>query len=76
MSPSETVLDLAQRHLSEAEARTERQRQIIAEMERDNHFEAARRARDLLATFCQTVKALRAHIANLQASDPEPRRES
>ena len=45
MRGRETYLDLAQHHVAEAEARVARQKQIINDMERDNHPEAAERAR-------------------------------
>jgi hypothetical protein len=51
------------------EARIERQKQIIAEMERDNHPEGAERARDLMAIFCRTIELMRAHLAELRASN-------
>lgn len=68
MPRRETDLDLAQRHVAEAEVRIERQKQIIAEMERDNHPQAAETARQLLATFCETVELMRAHLAELRDS--------
>jgi hypothetical protein len=69
MAQGETDLEMAERHVVEAEARIERQKQIIAEMERDNHPEAAERARDLMATFCRTIELMRAHLAELRASN-------
>src|SRR5689334_12085011 len=70
MRPGETDLDRAKRHVAEAEAHVARQKQIIDEMERDDHPEAAERARNLLATFCRTLEVMRAHLAELRASTP------
>jgi hypothetical protein len=44
------------------------QKQIIAEIERDNHPQAAETSRQLLATFCETVELMRAHLAELRDS--------
>jgi hypothetical protein len=59
-------LDLAERHVAEAEARVKRQEQIVAEMTRDKHLEAAARARAVLATFCETLTLMRSHLATLR----------
>lgn len=59
----ETALAMAERHVREAEARIARQAEIIAEMERDNHPEAAAVGRGVLATFQNTLEALRDHFS-------------
>jgi hypothetical protein len=44
MRRRETYLGLAQHHVAEAEARVAHQKQIIHDIERDNHPEATERA--------------------------------
>ena len=44
-----------ERHVAEAEQRIVRQREILRELERDAHADAAARARELLAKFEETL---------------------
>ena len=62
MSDGEDLLAMCERHVAEGEARVARQQEIIAEMERDGHTETAARARNLLATFCDTLALARHHL--------------
>lgn len=56
------LLEMAERHVREADARVARQIELIAELERDQHFEAARRGRELLATLTDTLNIARRHL--------------
>lgn len=63
----------AEDHVAVGEKHIARQKDIVAELERDGHAEAAQTARDLLATFEITQKAhiddrdrLRAELAASQ----------
>lgn len=51
----EDALARAARHVAEGEARVARQAAIVAEMERDNHLQAAAQARQVLATPQETL---------------------
>ena len=59
MTQLEDPLAQAERHVTEAEARIARQREIIAELDRDGHERTAAKARQLLATFQQTLDLAR-----------------
>lgn len=50
-----------ERHVAEGEQRIVRQREILRELERDAHADAAARARELLAKFEETLAL---HIAD------------
>jgi hypothetical protein len=63
---SETPVVEARRHVREGEARIQRQIELLAELERDGHEEAARRARELLATMTETLIAARQHLVTEQ----------
>jgi len=47
----ERHLAQAETHVVQGESHLARQKEIVAELERDGHEEAAQAARDLLATF-------------------------
>jgi hypothetical protein len=70
--PRPSDLELAERHVAEAEIRVTRQEQIISEMERHKHFGVAARGRDILATFNATLELLRAHLAVLRRHATRP----
>ncbi len=59
-------LAVAQRHVAQGEERVERQKQIVAGLERDHHPAAAERARVVLATLAQTLALMRSHLAALR----------
>jgi hypothetical protein len=61
--PYEPVLDKAERHVREGEQRVRRQLQLIARLELAGHHEVARRGRELLAAFADTLDAAKAHLA-------------
>jgi hypothetical protein len=70
---AETELEMARRHVADAERRVVRQEQIIAEMVRDNHAEAADAARRLLDTMRFHLKNAIAHLDRLETgSHPMP----
>ena len=52
-------MDDAAKRIADAEARVARQEQIVAEMERDRHPRAAERARAVLGTMRQSLRAMR-----------------
>jgi hypothetical protein len=51
----EAHLAQADRHIAKGEENIARQRETLSELERDGHVDAARRARDLLAQFEDTL---------------------
>ena len=53
---------MAERHVAEGEARIRRQREIVEEMDRDNHPDAAAMGRRTLAVMEQTLRVLRQHL--------------
>jgi hypothetical protein len=53
----ERHLALAEAHVIQGVGHLARQREIVAELERDGHADAAQNARDLLATFEMTQKS-------------------
>ena len=63
---SETPVEQARRHIREGEARIQRQIELLAELERDGHYEAARRARELLSTMTETLAVARRHLETEQ----------
>jgi hypothetical protein len=69
----ESLPEMAERYVREGTIRVERQRQIQAEMERDNHPPAAETAQRILATTEISLRLSRAHLrrfALLEVSDP------
>jgi hypothetical protein len=53
---------MARRHVVEAEARIARQREILREMQRDNHSDATAAAQRLLVTMETTLSMMRDHL--------------
>ncbi|MDO9712490.1 hypothetical protein [Paracraurococcus lichenis] len=62
MALPENALTQAERHVREGEKRVARQISIIEELDRDNHPEAAARARAMLETLRETLELARAHV--------------
>lgn len=58
----EDAVAMAGRHVREAEWRIDRQARLVAELERDDHAEAARTARELLVTMRKSLDLLREHL--------------
>jgi len=55
MEEQETTLEMAERHVHEMTARVARQRELLAEMIRDNHPRAAQMAQVVLDTMITTL---------------------
>jgi hypothetical protein len=68
----ESDLDIAERHVAEAEVCIARQEEIINKLERDNHPDLARMARHVLETFGCTLNLMRVHLIRLRASNSAP----
>ena len=62
MHPPEDALARAERHVREAEEHVAHLVGIVEELDRDNHPEAADRARKVLATLRQSLKLSRDHL--------------
>lgn len=54
-------LALANKHITEGLERIARQKQMVVKLVVDGHAEAARRAADVLAGFCDTLEIMRSH---------------
>ena len=54
----ETPLEMGERHVAEGEVRIARQREIVEEMDRDNHPNAAATARRVLAVMEDSLRLL------------------
>jgi len=67
MSIHESPLELAHRHVREAQQRITKQRQRILELQRDGHDTSS--AEGLLATFEQTLTLMRNHLAEEERLD-------
>ena len=63
MSNQETLVELAERHVREGEARIARQRAILDDMVRDGHPQAAHMAQIVLDTMLRTLQLAQAHLA-------------
>jgi vacuolar-type H+-ATPase subunit H len=72
---SETPVEQSRRHIREGEARIKRQIELLAELERDGHYEAAQRARELLATMTEFLVAARQHLLSEQQLQARRERE-
>lgn len=62
MPSAESPIAMAERHVREGERRIERQRQLIAELERDKHIATADHARRVLAVLQESQRLARAHL--------------
>jgi hypothetical protein len=69
MAAPETTLEWAERHVRQAEAAVARQEEIIAEMDRDGHPEAAARGRKVLETLRVSLRLAREHYQRLLSPD-------
>src|SRR5215510_6826748 len=59
----ETKLDMAKRHVREAEEHVARQRRLVADLRRDEHYDMAEKAEALLQTFEDLLAGHRAGLA-------------
>ena len=66
MTDARQRLLVAERHVREAEARIARQREIIVEMDRDKHPQAAKVGRELLNTLLQSLDVAKQHVERLK----------
>ena len=66
----ETKVQLAERHVREAEARVTRQMEIIEELHRDHHYKLEAEAEALLRVFQDTLKTYQQDLARLRAAQP------
>jgi hypothetical protein len=64
--PSESELEIARRHVKEAEARLVRQETIVAEMERANRPDDVELGRRLVDTLRTSLRLARAHVERLE----------
>ena len=55
-------LDLCERHVREGEDRVLRQIELVGQLERDGHTEAACRGRELLAVLTESLELARRHL--------------
>ena len=65
-TPPASSLDVARRHVSEAQDRVLRQEEIVLEMERAGQTEAARVGRDLLDMMRSALDLARRHLERLE----------
>jgi hypothetical protein len=61
MTEPESIQEMVRRHVLEGEKRAARQRQLLAEMERD-HPVAAEKARMILETLEKSLELARRHL--------------
>ncbi|WP_424139109.1 hypothetical protein [Roseomonas chloroacetimidivorans] len=59
---SETPLEIAERHVRDGEARMERQAEIVVQLIRGGHAEAAELANDLLQLMGKSLALAREHL--------------
>ena len=62
----ETALEMARRHVRDAEKRIARQATIVAELDRDNHTEAATLGRTVLETMRSTLNLMKRHLLAIE----------
>jgi hypothetical protein len=75
MESAEDPVAVAERHVREGTARVARQERIVAEMARDDHPEAERVGKQVLARFERTLELMREHLETPRsASRPPPSR--
>jgi len=58
----ETLLETARRHVREGGERVTRQEAMVAELERDNHPDAATLAREVLKTMRSSLDLMKRHL--------------
>jgi hypothetical protein len=61
--PSETLLEISQRHVIEGEARVARQEALVATLVRDGHHAAAARGSEVLTQMRWSLDMGRWHLA-------------
>lgn len=61
-SMSETTLQMAQRHVREAQQQVARQRRLVAKLRRHNHDAAAAIAQIVLGTLEEALAGFRRHL--------------
>jgi len=61
--PSETLLEIAQRHVKEGELRVARQEALVATLVRDGHHAAAARGAEVLTQMRWSLDLGRRHLA-------------
>jgi hypothetical protein len=71
MRRRETAVELARRHVQEAEQRVQRQRERVEQQRRDGHDSAS--TQELLAIFEESLTALRDHLNKEQRRGPRRR---
>jgi hypothetical protein len=59
---TETLLEMAERHVLKGEERIARQQAVIEAMERDNHPNTAAKAREILTTMQESLRLARQHL--------------
>jgi hypothetical protein len=64
--PETTLLETARRHVREGEERIVRQEATVAELERNNHAEAAGFARGVLETMCVSLDLMKQHLRRIE----------
>jgi hypothetical protein len=57
---------MAQRHVREGEKRVARQERIVAELDRDNHPEAAALGRKVLGTMHASLDLMKLHLRAIE----------
>jgi hypothetical protein len=62
----ETELEMVQRHVHDGEKRVARQMDMVAELERLHHEEAAALGRELLAVMRRTLDLAKHHLHDIQ----------
>ena len=62
----ETVLEMARRHVCEGEKRVERQKAIIAAMDKGNYTRAAALGRQVLETMRASLDIAKRHLQRLE----------
>lgn len=62
MAKSESPVQVARRHVAEAERRVARQRELIEELARDRHFATAEQAKKVLDVLEDSLRLARVHL--------------
>lgn len=62
----ETAVEMAQRHVREGEKRITRQEAMVAELDRDNHPEAATLGRKVLETMRSSLDLMKRHLQAIE----------
>ena len=62
----ETAVEMAQRHVREGEKRIARQEAMVAELDRDNHPEAATLGSKVLETMRSSLDLMKRHLQAIE----------